>query len=287
MAVHTMGGTWSAPTYEPLKEGSNEGCRMRLEFSPNPLANSNKIALVQLVLKNIKNGKNFDASMKQRLATLQGAELVKAMRTDGTGHLDRAVHFNNPVYGADNMASGTSVSRTPEGYSTLAPPQRSYRMGRTVGSVSASLHDEPMFANVQNGDLFLFETAAVSLDGPQKGVWYGSVTWGFEKKAGGIELYPLEVGAWAIPSPQAVGLLRLWNSAMDKQGKPNIQIFVPSISFDYTAAQLSDETFVRAAAAAVGQQVSRVGSDKIAQAQLRFMGSWLAKPKSVRDAGCR
>ena len=282
MAVYTCGGKWEAEIYETLTSGSDEGCKMRLKFTPNKLCNSNKIGLIQCMTSNIKLGKNFDQILKQKLETndprITNPERVKAMRTDGTGHLDRHIMKNNPVYGAPNMGSGTALSKCSSGHAVIDPPQKSYRCGKTGrGGCSAALHDEPMFSPVTNGDHNMFETAAMSLDGSQKNVWYGSVKWGWEKSEGSIVLIPLEVVGMATPSPQFVGLVHLWNRATDQKGGANIQVPMTSIDLFHTADQFGDLTFSSALKSALGVRHGRI-SDKTDKSNIDFVLSYLGKP---------
>jgi hypothetical protein len=70
------------------------------------------------------------------------------------------------------------------------------------------------------------ETAALAVSGPQQGVYYGSVSWGWDKLAGAktATLKKFESVPKGAPSEEFRGASELWNASKTDQGGPRIAL---------------------------------------------------------------
>ncbi|WP_199346588.1 DUF4157 domain-containing protein [Nostoc sp. C052] len=270
-AVDTMGGSWEANNYQSVLENGNPGAEIELEFMPNKLVNSKKIALLQKIEKT-HNGINLDrgyADKKNNNEEFFGnATKTAASRTQGNGHWDRGLTYTNPVYGAPNLKTGEPVSKTPKSKldmnSTTSPDKMSnYQLGHRYrlfpglkwNERSAKLYDKPNMPTATIGSNMIFETTAISLEGAQKNVYYGSVKWGWNINSiadsngkvatTDIELEPLAVVEIGTPSAEMKDLANTWNQADTytrdaPEGIPNTGIPTTNHSTTLTLQELQD-----------------------------------------------
>jgi hypothetical protein len=75
----------------------------------------------------------------------------------------------------------------------------------------------------------VFETTAVALEGVQKGMYYGSVKWGWTKQAGkegldAIDEIPFGLAKEASPSPSFFKAAKQWNASQDSAGEASIPL---------------------------------------------------------------
>ncbi|WP_228058321.1 DUF4157 domain-containing protein [Nostoc sp. LEGE 12447] len=270
-AVDTMGGSWEANNYQSVLENGNPGAEIELEFMPNKLVNSKKIALLQKIEKT-HNGINLDrgyADKKNNNEEFFGnATKTAASRTQGNGHWDRGLTYTNPVYGAPNLKPGEPVSKTPKSKldmnSTTSPDKMSnYQLGHRYrlfpglkwNERSAKLYDKPNMPTAKIGSNMIFETTAISLEGAQKNLYYGSVKWGWNINSiadsngkvatTDIELEPLAVVEMGTPSAEMKDLANTWNQAETytrdaPEGIPNTGIPTTNHSTTLTLQELQD-----------------------------------------------
>ena len=279
--VKTMGGSWKTNRYRPALLNTNPGAEIELEFTPNKLVDSKKIALLQ-TLEKIHNGTNLDevlANKRRNNERLIGnSEPTKASRTEGNGHWDRVESATNPVYGAPNLEAGEPLSNTAKSKLNMNSTNGSnYQLGyryRTLNNLvllerSAKLHDKPNMPSAKSGSRMIFETTAMSLEGEQENVFYGSVKWGWKidsvadrnipqdvhgnrrRDPDGkilpdtdgnvalrdITLEPLAMVQMGTPSAEMKDLAHIWNQATTythdaPEGIPNTAI--PTINHDTT-----------------------------------------------------
>ncbi len=288
MPVKTLGGTWTAETYRIGADIPNwtvtESCDIKLRFTPNDRVDAGKIALVQMILRRF-NGTNPDAGLAaQALATGGAAAKAKASRSDGVGHLDRMQNANNPVYGAPNLPVNGSVYNTAVGtfddhYVTgERTTNNNYQTGATGRAArDAILYDRPNSGGALNDDFMHFETAAISLAGPQKNVWYGSVEWGWTKTNGAIVLLPLAVVSMGTPSARMTALVRKWNTGIDQGGNANIKLKMTVIPGTLSEDDLSTNQKRSTAATTITTARDNVGYFSHTNPKTdRRNGDWLA-----------
>lgn len=76
----------------------------------------------------------------------------------------------------------------------------------------AELHDTPTLGTKHANSGKLYETTALALDGPQKGTYYGSVTWGLKTDAAGVvHRVELAKGSEGVPSQSFLAAAKQWN----------------------------------------------------------------------------
>jgi hypothetical protein len=295
-AFDTSGGTWSYNTYKTIVEESKPGAEIELHFTPNNSVESSKVALVQKV-KKIHNGKNLDAEKKvqEQAGTLVGnASKTAANRTtdSGEGHWDRALTYTNPVYGAQNLAAGKDISETASSKYDMSnenPAKRSnYQLGHRYNSFfgmknnvrDAILWDKPNQPSAGPGTEMIFEVSAVSIAGPQKGTFYGSVEWGFQITGTEEEpqnnIIPFTVISQGTPSANMMELAEVWNNKPTIIGGNEVEN-TKMLTTKYTSLantiDLTDATAVANAIKTIEDQLAALtGNDqKNANFELKFL----------------
>lgn len=247
--VTTNGGTWTANVYQTV----DDGAEIELEFAPNDTVNAKKIGLIQTSLK-IEKGKNYDVSARSDYEAGKwqpDAQKRKAQRSDGTRHIDRHILKNNPIYGADDLKQGESLSKTKKGKlnyggdSMKKGTYQNYQLGyryKTLSGLktnkrSAKLYDMPQLPGASSAlaknpaekSEMTFETAAVAIDGAQSGTYYGSVEWGWklEDSGRGVELIAFSKKSDGNPTQEFQNTATNWNAGEFDTGFANPQIPLP------------------------------------------------------------
>jgi hypothetical protein len=247
-AVDTNGGTWDTSSYAVVADGAE----ITIDFAPNDAVNSKKIGLIQKSLK-VEKGKNYDKKAREDFeagAFQTDAQKRKAQRSDGESHIDRDVRMNNPIYGAPDLQQGQELSATPNGKLDMSAKAQkdgtaqNYQLGWNYKSMlglksnhrSAKLYDKPNLpgatlavgSDPTQNSAMTFETTAVSLEGPQKGTYYGSVEWGFTiDDATGAKLLPMKKLTDGAPTAKMKEVMENWNDGEFDTGKANPQIPIP------------------------------------------------------------
>lgn len=256
------GGQWSTTSFRPVEDGAE----IYIEFAPNEGVDAKKIGLIQMA-KKVEKGKNYDESARETYEHNKaidegskegekkfqmGAAKRKAQRSDGESHIDRSINKNNPIYGAPDLKAGEDVSKTKGGgklrtseKDRLDGNYQSYELGYNYYSwfglkrnqKSAKLYDMPNLPGAlselkrdpEKKSEMVFETTAVCIDGPQKGMYYGSVEWGFkiENPDKGVELLPFKVISDKNPSGKMRDVMENWNDGEFQDDFQNPQIPLP------------------------------------------------------------
>jgi hypothetical protein len=200
--VLTDFGKFHADTYENI---GNYGAQIKLAFKPNIKVEATKIALVQTVKEQTNGNINLFSPTTANRST-----------ADGTS-IDRKDSQNNPVYGAQILPDAQGLDKTPENNATSG---NNYQLGFRKKDQSGSwtvgdawLDDSPFQLARGNDSFQRFETAAFALEGAQKGMYYGSVNWGWEvSKAGSYRILPLSLaGKGDLPTPVFLEAAQKWN----------------------------------------------------------------------------
>jgi hypothetical protein len=144
--------------------------------------------------------------------------------TGGSGQdyvLDRISTANNPIYGSANLASGDGLDKTKADNNASGDPTKvgdnaTYQLGfahddgGTTKKKEAGLWDKPTSAAGGN----MFETAALGLEGADKGKYFGSVTWGTVRtSATNVDVKDIEIASMGTPTQKFLGPAALWNSS--------------------------------------------------------------------------
>jgi hypothetical protein len=94
--------------------------------------------------------------------------------------------------------------------------------------------DPPGFEIGEKDDAEMtFETAAVAVDGVQKGAYYGSASWGWTRKPSQRpKKLPFAPASTYSPGQDFLEAARLWNISKTSQGEATIHL--PSVAVKYT-----------------------------------------------------
>lgn len=169
--ISTHFGIYETKKFEEVDENQHEGVDIHLTFTPaEGKTNSKKIGLTQTVKT------EFHDPNERELEVYKSRKVPEGQEGEGT-RIDRLPSRNNPVYGAPLVSD---VENTPA-------PQKAtnYELGyghtqeNTWKSKDAELWDRP-YAPYNERKSIAFETAAHSLEGSEKGKFYGSVKWGYK-----------------------------------------------------------------------------------------------------------
>jgi Domain of unknown function (DUF4157) len=205
-------GTFTDEKYE--LDGTKK-LKFLLKFTPGDQVDAIKIGLTQS-LKDTKDGvpNAIDAAARSRKSA--------------DGHaVDRLSNNNNPIYGAPALGPNQGLEATAESNNpTTAPTEldpdkgrnATYELGHRINTggawdvKDAGLHDAPTIIGGPSSSKE-FESAAVALDGPQKGTYYGSVRWGWRKDAAGVlSEIPFDLVSMGVPSKEFLGAATMWNA---------------------------------------------------------------------------
>lgn len=190
-----------------------------ITFEPGENTDATKIGLVQTI-KDEKNGNKN--SIDPANAGRQTADGIA---------IDRLSSRNTPVYGSPSLAAGQDLEDTPQDNNSTADPTKlepgadknaSYELGHhhkinpadaDWEAKNAGLFDGPTIQGNANSKKE-FETTAVALDGTQKGEYYGSVKWGWEKDAANtLTKIPFELVSEGVPSKGFMEAAQEWNDS--------------------------------------------------------------------------
>ncbi|EAY28052.1 eCIS core domain-containing protein [Microscilla marina] len=232
-------GTFTDTTYA-LQSGDTK-LRMVLNFKPNANADSTKVGLTQTV-KAIKAGKK---------ATIDPNASTK-MAPDGH-RIDQHSKYRNPLY-ATGSEPVTNKDKL-ESYSTSASwGQHGDKDPHTKVWTDAILKDTPTVSTSNNSSTE-FETAAIALEGNDKGTYYGSIKWGWKKDgAGKVTKTTFDAVSKGTPSKNFLKAVKAWNDGTTRGTYAAKADNTPL--YDGTLKELGklkkDDTFIQEKAAEAG-----------------------------------
>jgi len=202
-------GTFTDERYE--FEGTTKQ-HIVVKFTPGDAVDATRIGLVQTI-KDQKEGvaNSIDPTARSR-------------KSDDGHAIDRLSDKDTPVYGSPSLGADGGLENTPKDNNDGANPTQvgsnaTFQTGsRTKNGENwdvedAGLSDSP---TIVGGPLTSkeFETAALALDGPQKGTYYGSIKWGFKKGAeGALTAVPFDIASMGVPSKEFMGAAAKWNGS--------------------------------------------------------------------------
>ena len=232
-------GTFTDVTY--ALQGGDTKLDIVLNFKPNANADATKVGLTQTV-KAIKADKTI--AIDPNAAT--------KMAPDGE-RIDRLSSYPNPLYatGSEPVADKGKL----ESYATSAGSgQHGEKDAHTKVWTNAILKDTPTIDRSNNSSLE-FETAALALEGNNKGTYYGSVKWGWAKDgAGKVTKTTFDLISKGTPSKNFMKTAKLWN---DGKARGTYAAKADNTSlYDDTLTELGklkkDDTFIQENTAEVG-----------------------------------
>jgi hypothetical protein len=167
-----------------------------LTFEPTENADATKVGLAQ-VIKYQKNGKkNF---LDPNIAT---------KGTSNGSFVDQLSHNRNPLY-----ATGEAVpAKDDDKLETYSTPDGKHAIKDPIkGWSNANITDKPTTGGGGNS-MKEFETSALVLEGNDKGEYYGSVKWGWEKDGAGIlKKIDFDLVSKGAPSKNFMEAAEKWN----------------------------------------------------------------------------
>ncbi len=212
VARNSAMGTFTDEKYE--LDGARR-LHLVLKFTPGNQVDATKIGLTQS-LKDMKDGapNSIDATARSRKSQ--------------DGHaIDRLSDKNTPIYGSESLGpnqglDATAPTNNPTGNATELNPDNgrnaTYELGHRTNNAGvwdvkdAGLYDGPTIVGGPDSSKE-FESAAVALEGPQQGQYYGSVRWGWRKDAAGaLSMIPFDIVSMGTPSKEFLGAATMWNA---------------------------------------------------------------------------
>lgn len=173
-----------------------------VEFKPNDDVDTTKVGLVQSINSEI-NGN--DVAKDPNEAT--------KMTANGD-RIDMSSALPNPLYAVDTAVpnTGTRDATKLEDYSTDPGYGEHAEKDATGWKNNARLYDAPSVDGGANSQKE-FETAALALNGGDKGEYYGSVKWGWITNGGGVTTkIPFDLISEGVPTKNFLASAEAWNA---------------------------------------------------------------------------
>lgn len=247
--VPTWAGEFDTDLYdtqESIRDGdkASYGLNIRLKFKPGEKVNADKIALVQSAI-GLTDGQPINTYTDPKGVTSQRMTDVNAGDSETGLHIDAWPYERTPVVGMTIAENKGELSESVPGKATLK------RCGPGGTSFGFRLKGKkPQDANMCDSPRLIvadkvaasqhFETTALAAEGPQKGIYYGSVSWGWEKAAGAKVATKLDLrpASKNIPTGDFARAAELWNQSVTDQNKSVIPLPIGEIK--YTSKGSSD-----------------------------------------------
>jgi Domain of unknown function (DUF4157) len=209
--------------YEVKNENHGKGqgaysSPIQIRFTPKPVVHADKVALVQTAVSTWNDQAWFIGTEAERTA--------KEARSTPTGtHIDQPnPSSTTPLVGMKNPPSGGDLAASVPGTNAkFGIPSSKDPESRTAWMFDpAGLGPIPDEVAVSQS----LETAALAVSGPQQGVYYGSVSWGWDKAAGAkaATLKPFQSVSKDAPSAEFTLASELWNKSKTDQDGARIAL---------------------------------------------------------------
>ncbi len=232
----TWGGEFDTDIYDlekPTrgKNVSGYGANIRIIFTPNERVNTEKIALVQTA-QTLVDGMPFSVHAKSKNDVTPGRSIPDYEQGQGT-HIDQSPSGRTPLFGMTDPGTGSELADS--------GPSRYMHLGSHFSDKAGLHHDHAWIydpARLAVADKSeasqTFETTALAIAGAQKGAYYGSVKWGWNKSASAITATKLAFQGVSkdAPSPDFSEAAGLWNTSVTSEAKATIDL--PTVTFMYT-----------------------------------------------------
>jgi hypothetical protein len=222
--VDSWAGTFDNDLQYDLKsenDGKGQGAYgspIQIRFTPKSIVRADKVALVQTALSTWNDQPWFIGNEAQSKAT-------EARSTPTGTHIDQpSISSNTPLVAMKNPPSGMDLAASVPGKNAKfgIPSSKDPESRKAWMFDPAGLGPIPDEVAVSQG----LETAALAVSGPQKGVYYGSVRWGWDKPAGAktATLNPFQSASKDAPSTEFSRTSELWNASKTDQGTARIAL---------------------------------------------------------------
>lgn len=212
-----------------------------LTYTPKDPTDSTKIGLVQISRgyeNSVKKGNKIlydDQTRESHAIKSEDSTFSTALNENEEGfHVDREGSALNPLYAATSAKEGEALSQGKtdipvekkkdsggEYYEGAGQHGWHYTENGQPKHQIANIFDVPNFSITQgNTGGIVLETAAVALEGNQKGRYYGSVTWGWNVDANET-LTPnhIKLASMGAVTPTFMKAAHMWNAGTNSKGK--------------------------------------------------------------------
>ena len=194
------------------------GSPIQIRFTPKPVVHADKVALVQTAVSTWNDQAWFIGEEADRTAT-------EARSTPAGTHIDQPSRSSTtPLAGMKNPPSGGDLAASVPGTNA----KFGIPSAKDPESRKAWMFDPAELGPIPNevAASQSLETAALAVSGPQQGVYYGSVRWGWDKAAGAKTATPKPFKPVSKDAPSAEFSLasELWNASKTDQGGARIAL---------------------------------------------------------------
>jgi hypothetical protein len=222
--VDSWAGTFDNDLQYDLKsknDGKGQGAygsHIQIRFTPKPIVRADKVALVQTALSTYNDQPWFIGSEAESRAT-------EARSTPTGTHIDQAsLSSTTPLVGMKKPPSGGDLAASVPGTNAKfgIPSSKDPESRKAWLFDPAGLGPIPDDMEASQS----LETAALAVSGPQKGVYYGSVRWGWDKPAGGktATLQLFQSASKDAPTAEFNRASELWNASKADTGEARIAL---------------------------------------------------------------
>lgn len=194
-------GTFSVDDAKYKFDAGKTELPIDLDFEPTGNADATKIGLVQLVKKKMSG-------------TVNAIDPNAASKMSKDGHrIDQISKNRNPLYATGNSEPAKDADKletysTPDGTHATKDPVK--------GWTNANISDAPSVYK-GNNSLTEFETSALVLEGNDKGEYYGSVKWGWERDGSGkLSKIDFDLVSKGVPSKNFMEAAEKWNDGKSR-----------------------------------------------------------------------
>jgi len=265
-AVPTWAGEFDTDLYGLLKstrQGDLDtyGLGIRLKFTPFETVNADKIALVQSAISLIDGSPKVTYTDPNNITATRMTDVNLGDPVTGL-HIDAWPRERTPVVGMTTAKEQTDLSESvlpaaPTSKDDICTAGTTSFGSRTKGKKpqDAKMCDIPSLAVKDKQEASQhFETTALAVEGKQKGIYYGSVNWGWEKARGAkvATIIKLKSASKNIPTGDFARAADLWNKSVsdelteEKKPKPTIPLPIGETKFtSKERAELVDEPSYR------------------------------------------
>lgn len=221
-SIETDFGTFVASVYRVNDTG--DGVVIHLLFEPGDRVDASKIAMIQTTAALVDGAPVFgdEDTMGPRRALPAGAFGAGA-------HIDQDAGIPSPLYAVGSQPEGSyelGAGLTDARFGAFGA--RFFHSDSGLVVVSASLRDVTFLRLAGASASQRFETTCLAVEGEQADVYYGSVSWGWERGPyGAIELLPLSLESADSTSAVFRRAVELWNVSSTSGGDPVLRLPLP------------------------------------------------------------
>jgi hypothetical protein len=243
--VSTWAGEFDTDLYglfKSTRQGDLDtyGVGIRLKFTPGAHVDADKIAMVQTAQSQADGKPRVTYRDPKGITSTRMTSIDKGDPQTGI-HIDAWPDERTPVSGmttAKNQSelSESSLPTAPSAEDDICAPGTTSFGSRSKGKkpVEAKICDIPSLS-LRDGEAASqhFETTALAVEGMQKGTFYGSVSWGWEKNAGSVKAKILDLQSVSkdVPSSDFAQAADLWNKSQTGTGKKTIPLPIGELKF--------------------------------------------------------